>query len=170
MRRRNMDFYHISDQYIDFLRQYDKIVPDNKHESRPYLGIVVQINDIKYYAPFTSPKPKHLKMKNGKDFRKISGGKLGAINLNNMIPVPDVALIPFVINDEQDVKYRSLLQQQYFAVQEDFVNIINIATKLHELIFTDDKNLRQHDVLIKQRCCNLPLLESIYLNFVVTKK
>ena len=48
---------------------------------------------LKYYAPFTSPKPKHLKMKNGKDFRKIKQGEYGAINFNNMIPVPDSTLI-----------------------------------------------------------------------------
>ena len=32
-------------------------------------------------------------MKNGKDFRKIKQGEYGAINFNNMIPVPDSALI-----------------------------------------------------------------------------
>lgn len=160
-----MDFYHIKDEYIDFLRQYDHIVPDNKHESRPYLGIIIQIDDIKYYAPFTSPKPKHMHMKNGKDFRKIHGGEYGAINLNNMIPVPDVALVPFVINEEPDRQYRELLQRQYFAVSQDFVNIINVATKLRELIFTDDKNLSKHDLEIKKRCCNLPLLESVYMEY-----
>lgn len=88
-----MRFYHIQDQYIQFLKQYDDTIEANKNNARPYIGVVLQINDIKYYAPLTSPKAKHRKMKNGKDFRKIKSGEYGAINFNNMIPVPDCVLI-----------------------------------------------------------------------------
>lgn len=49
-----MKFYHIKDDYIRYLRQYDSKVAENKNESRPYLGIVLEINSIRYYAPFTS--------------------------------------------------------------------------------------------------------------------
>ena len=38
-------------------------IAENKHEARPYVGVVLEINSIHYYAPFTSPKPKHQKMK-----------------------------------------------------------------------------------------------------------
>ena len=160
-----MRFYHITDDYVQFLRQFDDTVEENKQNARPYIGVVLQIDDIKYYAPLTSPKPKHLKMKNGKDFRKINGGEYGAINLNNMIPVPDLALIPFSINDEPDIQYRELLQRQYFAVGQDFVNIIEIATKLRKLIFTADAALSKYDLRIKNRCCNLPLLENVYTKY-----
>ena len=51
-----MKFYHIADSYIDFLRTYDNKVSQNKFETRPYVGVVFQLNTIKYYAPFTSPK------------------------------------------------------------------------------------------------------------------
>ena len=61
-----MEFYHIKDEYISFLKAYNSKVPENKQENRPYLGIVLQIDSIKYYAPFSSPKPKHKKMRNGK--------------------------------------------------------------------------------------------------------
>ena len=88
-----MNFYNIKDSYINYLRQYDSKVAENKKESRPYVGIVFEINDIKYYAPFSSPKPKHQKMKNSKDFRKINHGIYGAINFNNMIPITDDSLI-----------------------------------------------------------------------------
>lgn len=67
-----MKFYHIEDDYIRYLRQYDDKVAENKQESRPYVGVVLDVNGIKYCAPFTSPKPKHQKMKNTKDFRKIN--------------------------------------------------------------------------------------------------
>ena len=113
-----MKFYNVKDDYIQFLRGYDSKVSENKQESRPYVGVVLEIDGIKYYAPFTSPKPKHRKMRNSKDFRKIHNGKYGAINFNNMIPVPDEALILMDINNEPDLQYRRLLQNQYNDIKK----------------------------------------------------
>ena len=107
-----MKFYHIKEDFITYLRQFDTKVAENKNQTRPYVGVVLEINSVKYYAPFSSPKPKHIKMKNGKDFRKINNGLYGAINFNNMIPVLDSALIEIDIANIADVKYRRLLQNQ----------------------------------------------------------
>lgn len=46
-----------------------------------------QIDTCEYFAPLSSPKPKHKNMKNTIDFFKIKDGELGAVNFNNMIPV-----------------------------------------------------------------------------------
>lgn len=75
---------------------------------------------MKYYAPFTSPKPKHKKIKNGKDFRKINHGIYGAINFNNMIPVIDETLIKIDIDGIQDEKYKNPLKNQFSAIQTDW--------------------------------------------------
>ena len=160
-----MDFYHISDAYIAYLRGFDTSVSDNKHESRPYVGVVIQIDDMKYYAPLTSPKPKHQKMKNGKDFRKINGGQYGAINFNNMIPVPDNAVISMSINNEPDAQYRRLLQNQYQAVLSDFSEIEKTAKNLRDLVLTADEDLSPYDLRIKNRCCNLKKLEEVYASY-----
>lgn len=160
-----MRFYHITDEYITYLRKYDTKVEENKRESCPYVGIVIQIKDIKYYAPFTSPKKKHLKMKNSKDFRKIKGGTYGAINFNNMIPVPDSALILVDIDHEPDEKYKRLLQNQYKAIVEDSAAIVKTAEKLRELIFAEDDNLSEYNRRIKARCYNLKLLEKIFTQY-----
>ncbi len=95
-----MKIYHVRDRYIEYLKQYDKSVPDNKKESRPYIGIALEVNGNKYYVPFTSPKEKHKKMNNGKDFRKINGGEYGGINFNNMIPVTENELMLVDIENE----------------------------------------------------------------------
>lgn len=160
-----MKFYHITDEYINFLRSYDVKVSQNKQESRPYVGVVVQIEDIKYYAPFTSPKAKHIKMKNGKDFRKIQGGQYGAINFNNMIPVPDEALLLIDINNEADEKYKRLLQNQYQAIKADSAAITKTASKLRKLVLTEEEKLTEFDKRIKARCCDLKTLESVYNEF-----
>ena len=85
-----LNIYTINEKYIRYLKKYDKKVPEcfDKKSNRPFIGIILNINNILYFAPFTSPKRKHLKMKNKIDFLKIDNGKLGAINFNNMIPVP----------------------------------------------------------------------------------
>ena len=57
-------FYRADALYCDYLRKSDPCVPytmDQK-EARPFIGIVLTLNDYDYYAPLTSPKPKHLHM------------------------------------------------------------------------------------------------------------
>lgn len=129
------------------------------------MGTLIQIGDIKYYAPFTSPKQKHLQMKNGKDFRKIDQGKLGAINFNNMIPVVDTALLLIDINHEPDLQYRRLLQNQYKAIKADLSAIVQTAKALRKIVLTENDQLTAHDRRVKARCCNLKLLESVYIQY-----
>ena len=160
-----MKFYHIKDTYIDFLRKYDEKVPENKNESRPYVGIVLTIGDIEYYAPFSSPKPKHKKMRNTKDFRKIGGGLYGAINFNNMIPVVKSALIYINIKSIDDVKYRSLLLNQYRSIVSDADKIKENASELYSLIQKDEAELSVYEQKIKSRCCNLSVLEKVFRQY-----
>lgn len=157
-----MKFYHIKDDFISFLKQHDSKVSDNKNQTRPYVGIVLEINSVKYYAPFSSPKPKHKKMKNSKDFRKINNGIYGAINFNNMIPVLDTALIEIDIAKIQNVQYRRLLQNQYNFIKADKKGIQKTAESLRKLLFDDESTLSEHDKIVKMRCCNLRILEERY--------
>lgn len=160
-----MKFYYVKDDFITYLRQFDSKVSENKNQSRPYVGIVCEVNSIKYYAPLSSPKSKHKKMKNGKDFRKINKGIYGAINFNNMIPVLDSALIEIDIANIVDVKYRRLLQNQYNSIKADEKTITKTAEKLRKLIFDDEKNISEYDKIVKHRCCNLALLEQKYIEW-----
>lgn len=129
-----MQFYHVDDAYISYLRKFDDKVSENKKEKRPYVGIVFEIAGIKYYAPFTSPKPKHRTMKNGKDFLKIKDGIYGAINFNNMIPVPDSALIFFDFRQETDLQYRNLLTKQYREIRDNKEEIKKNSTRTSHVI------------------------------------
>ena len=154
-----MVFYHIKDAYVSYLRGYDSKVPENKGQRRPYIGFVVQIGNLEYYALLSSPKKKHLKMKNTKDFRKIGGGKYGAINFNNMIPVPIAELLYFDIQKEPDINYRNLLQNQQRLITADENEIIKTAKNLRTLVLKADENLTPQDIKVKQRCCDFALLE-----------
>lgn len=160
-----MRFYNIKDDYITFLRSFDTKVAENKQEARPYVGVVLEINGIHYYAPFTSPKPKHQKMKNGKDFRKINQGIYGAINFNNMIPVVAEALIEIDINNMEDEKYKNLLLNQLNYVRADKTHIEKVASELHTLLLSADDELSKYELQVKQRCCNIKILEKNFLNY-----
>ncbi len=160
-----LDIYHVSDKYIDYLRQFDTRVAYNKEGKRPYVGVVVQIENTKYYAPFTSPKPKHLQMKDAKDFMKLEKGAYGAINFNNMIPVPDSQLIKVSIDEIKDEKYRYLLNRQLDVIRRNEAVIISHAVILRDLLISDEDDLSWIDIKVKNRCCNLKILESAYNNF-----
>ncbi|GHS99449.1 hypothetical protein AGMMS50276_23090 [Synergistales bacterium] len=79
----NLSFYRADAEYCDFLRTTDPRVPYTMESkgTRPFVGVLLNIGDIRYYAPLTSPKPKHAKMKNQLDFLKINAIVLIALIL-----------------------------------------------------------------------------------------
>ncbi len=77
LKEKNMKVYNIDHKYTDFSRKYDQIIPsEHDYHSRPFIGILISNGNIDYVVSLTSPKPKHLKMKNNIDFLKKDGGKL----------------------------------------------------------------------------------------------
>ena len=79
----------VDSNYCDYLRKFDnKVVYNYTNKStRPFIGVLFNVGNIEYFAPLSSPKAKHLTMKNKIDFIKVDNGKLGVVNFNNMIPV-----------------------------------------------------------------------------------
>lgn len=134
-------FYRADAEYCDFLRESDHCVPytmDTK-STRPFVGVVFLVNEFHYYAPLTSPKPKHIQMKNQVDFLKINGGSWGAINFNNMIPIHsdslqkiDMKIIPTDTID--DVAYKNLLSNQLSWCNSNRVSILLQAERLYNTI------------------------------------
>ena len=152
----NFSFYTVSSEYCDFLRKTDPRVPYTKEEksNRPFVGIVFSVNGFQYYAPLTSPKPKHLHMKNQIDFLKINEGKWGAINFNNMIPVPEsslskVEMRPSDEDPEKEAAYKRLLSNQLSWCNSHKKEILKQAEKLYWTI------VRQRGWKdLSDRCCD----------------
>lgn len=94
----------LDSNYCDYLRQFD-----NK-KLRPFIGVLFEVNNCKYFAPLSSPKPKHETMKTTLDFLKIAGGDLGAINFNNIIKI-DLDKECLTKTEERYIK---LLKEQIF--------------------------------------------------------
>ena len=86
---RNLKIVRVDSHYCNFLRNFDSKVSYNAgfKELRPFIGVLFKINDCEYFAPLSSPKVKHKKLKNTLDMIKIKDGEYGVINFNNIIPV-----------------------------------------------------------------------------------
>lgn len=148
-----LKFYNIDDKYIEYLYQFDNKVPFNKNSKRPYIGIILEINNTTYFAPMFSPKPQHSKYKSNATYIKI-GENLGLIRLNNMIPVCKENLRYIDFNKIQDKKYRNLLIQQNNFIQLHTEKIRDTANKLYKFVTIDKK-----DFFIKI-CCDFKMLEN----------
>ena len=160
-----LDLYTVDSKYLQYLRTFDKKVLINHGIDRPYLGIILTFSTsnqtIKYFAPLSSPKKKHLSMKNTIDFIKINNGILGAINLNNMIPLINGTDSKIKINSLSDKKYKILLRKQYNWIRGNQITIITRAKDLHNKMIQDDSKLSTFEIKVKSRCCDFLLLEGI---------
>ena len=134
---------------------------------RPFIGIILKINDINYFAPLSSPKEKHKKMKNNIDFLKINNGRDGVINLNNMIPIPRQNFYKIDINEEikKDKKYGLILKYQIIWCNKNIEKITKNAEKLYFLISNNKANLN-----IKQRCCDFKFLETKLNQYILNQE
>lgn len=151
---RSLKLYFIDDKYVDYLREFDDKVYYNKRTTRPYVGVVYTFNKHNYFAPLSSPKPKHLKM-NSKaiDIFKINNGRQGIVNINNMIPTPKECLTEAIANTIDPV-YKNLLITQTSVLNSNKRALLN---KVKQFQNRYKKGLLSKSIL--DRCCNYPLLE-----------
>ena len=156
-----MKVYRVKDDYITYLRTKEERVLKNKNERRPYVGVVLTINNLNYYVPLSSPKKKHKTMKNAKDFHKIANGKYGVRKFNKIIPVPTECIISFRFEDEEDEEYRLLLQNQYNVIKNMDDVLVNKSKGVYKIFHTNDEGLTPADLKVKRRCCDFDLLEEM---------
>lgn len=156
----NLKLIIIDPEYCDFLRKYDERVMMNRDgkEIRPYVGVLFKVNNLNYFAPLSSPKLKHKKMRDTIDFTKINDGIYGAINFNNMIPVIDTVFefvdLKHKPSTKKEKQYLELLKNQIEWLNENRESILKKSKRLYLL---REKKLLYPNVL--KRCCNFKLLE-----------
>ncbi len=148
--------YEIRNEYIDYLCAYAPHLFHNKKEGqsneRKYIGIVLEINGFKYFAPLSSFKEKHKTMQDSLDFIKIK--TFAVINLNNMFPSPQSEIIDFDIKRVNNPKYKALLQREYRAITIQEEKILDSAKKLYSY-----KIEKCNKTPLAKRCNDFLLLE-----------
>ena len=159
--------YTINSNYLNYLHQYDDRVPTEHDETfakkRPFIGIIVVVDGLNYVLPLTSPKKKHLTMRNALDFQKIDNGNLGAINLNNMFPITNMPLTHEMIDISNDSELNNS-QRDYTKLIKEQLIWLN-RTENRDKILAKAISLRRSYInntlptKIRNRCCNFALLE-----------
>lgn len=167
MKEEKLKWYVVNKEYVNYLKKYDNKVENITYNEKlkPYIGILININDFNYYVPISSVKEKHYKMKEGMDFIKIVQDNkiMGVLNINNMIPILDnnIKLLKYseiekyrvFLSEEEKKKYISLLSFELNLINAKLNKIKRSALKLY-----NEKN-NNPSSKISKRCCDFKLLE-----------
>lgn len=157
-----LNFYIIDDNYIQYLSEFDKHIAYNKNETRPYIGVVILVNEHYYFAPMFSPKTKHKTYKENLTFFKMLSIKekneLGIIRFSDMIPVPQNSVSLLDVTDKT-YAYRRLLSEQYkyINIPENRQKIMDKAEKIYKLV-TGNSNGKTAK-FYRSLSCDFKLLE-----------
>jgi len=123
-----LKFYIIDGKYVEYLSAFDKNISYNKEQShtRPYLGIVLQIDKYKNNASFFFVYGKN---KN----------PLSIIKFSSMIPVPNnMRVVNLLDYKKQEKKYQDLLSSEYKYINFHKKEILQIAKRMYTFV-TNDK-------------------------------
>ena len=149
-----LKIYYIDNDYIDYLRKFDNRVAYNKTKTRPYVGVVYTFNNQTYFAPLSSPKPKHLTMnKKALDIFKIKDGELGIVNINNMIPTP-ISCLTEVLPLIKERRYKKLIMEQTTYLNDHKRELLDKVN-----FFMLKYNTNKLPKRIKDRCCDFNILK-----------
>lgn len=146
----DLQFYEVSEEYINYLKRFDDKVPNIKYETREKFvcGVLFNVDHNKYYAPVSSfnlPQKSNFLI-------KIGEYPIGSIRFSFMFPVPDseVKIKDF---SKEDAKYVRLVNDElsFCLLHKDA-----ITKKAHEVYKLTNAGIP----LYTQNCCNFKLLES----------
>ena len=153
----NLKFYHVALDYVDYLAPHAPHLFHNSQKGqqnqRKYIGIVLEMNGMNYFAPLSSFKEKHKRMQESLDFLKIKN--YAVINLNNMFPVPGGQYTYVDISAEQNQKYKALLQAEYRYIKSIQDKIRKNAKTLYNL------KMQGASTPLTKRCNDFKSLEKL---------
>ena len=172
----NLSFYKINETYIEPLQIIDSDVRISTGEkrTRPYVGVVLTIQDRLFFAPLSSPakfpntlnsndlkiaKAKKSNIEKRRLSIKVINNKhvhLCNIIIGKIIPVPSSQISEISINDllsstiSSERKYGDLLQKEYYAVNAMKDTIYDKALRFYTKSITN--TLPKHN---KTHCVDL---------------
>ena len=172
----NLSFYKINETYIESLQIIDPDVriSTGDKRTRPYVGIVLTIQDRLFFAPLSSPakfpntlnsnelqiaKAKKSNIEKRRISIKVISNKqvhLCNVIIGKIIPVPKSQITEISINNllasaiSSERKYGDLLQKEYYAINAMKNIIYNKALRFYTKSLTNP--LPKHN---KTHCVNL---------------
>lgn len=146
-----LKLYSVSDAYIEYLRKEYPNVYSNKMDkrihTRKYLGVIICVDEYKYYIPLSSPKETdyqiagtesvikksivpivRIVVKNSKGEKELKG----TLRISHMVPVPESELELYDLENEQDEAYKDLVQKEIVFIRKNRERIIANANLLYK--------------------------------------
>lgn len=167
-----IQFYYVSEKYIDFLKNKEiesrgyTCVPNvaYSNNNKFLYGSVLQVNDLNYYVPISSQTGKNkqynldIKTDDKKDRIK------GSLRFPYMIPVPAECLIKIDIKSVKDnnVKIRMGKELAFCRKNKDKIEEYAHNTYLDVLNQTNDKLVRN--------ACDFKFLEQMCMEYCIANK
>lgn len=160
----NLKFYTVPYDYIQFLQESEKAVrgfsrvPNldyGANRNQKFVcGVVLNINDINYFAPITSYKTKM--PDNFLIFNDKKNKVLSSLRFNYMFPIPKGIEKPYVFSSIADKKYRFLVTQEYQYCVSNQDEIRRLAHRTYKrVLLGKDKGLVHNScafTLLEQKC------------------
>ena len=154
----NIKLYEIDEKYISYLMPFAPHLFRNKkpeqQNSRKYIGILLVVNGLEYFAPLSSFKEKHKQMQEALDFLKIK--EYAVINLNNMFPVPKGTYTYVDISKEHNPKYKALLLSEY-----RYIKSIQDKIRKNAVTLYNHKIKNGNATALAKRCNEFTKLEEV---------
>ena len=130
-----LGFYFVDKAYADFLRDHvygDVHVPFTKYDKRNkfFVGAVLVVNGMKYFAPVTSYTDKNDATFN---IKNRHGEIISSVRPNYMFPVIDGVYEMLDIPNIKDVKYRYYVMDEYKYCSKHREEIVALAESMYSL-------------------------------------
>ena len=153
-----ISFYDVDKDYIQFLKKYDRQVPNVEYDSNNKFvcGVVLEIYGIKYYAPIS-----HMTNKQQTNIQITDRGKpISTIRFSFMFPAYDEVLIRKDFSEiaKTDQKYADLLAAEYKFCKDNITDIHKKALSVYNIGCNKEHRLNY-------TCCDFKKLEEHYLEF-----
>lgn len=145
--------YDISEDYKQYLRQYDNKVSEK--ESRKFYGILISKDNTDYYIPFTSKIEKKTNSKLTVTVKDTNNCVIAKLLLNNMIPVNEKD--SFIVDVEKS-KYKDYFNKEIAYLRKQSV-IQEILRKVDNIFKVLENSNNPDYNFFKKLCCDFKLLE-----------
>ena len=172
----DLKLYIVSDEYIDYLRDNVSVhvfsnSGENYSHTRKYLGVVVKIDNYRYYVPMSSPKQSDYIIVDGqKKIRKSiipimriteshKDGEttlLGTLKFNAMIPVPNSELTLYDLDNEKDLLYKDLVEKEVRFINRHTADVLKHAIVIYK------QKISNQPIRYLQSTLDFKLLENVH--------
>lgn len=149
---------------------------------KPFVGVVINIAEYKYFIPLTSAKEKHKRWKNvcdehfliyeiidedinisGDIYKNYSEKKkihiLAVLDIKKMIPIPEGSYNRIIFGELQDERYKDLFEKEYAFCLKIKNKILSKVEKVYK---------RQKETkIVRKAYCNFSCCEAALREWII---